>query len=768
MKTQQHLPTVIQFPVNDICNSKCQMCNIWQQKLDFQITAADLDRILEDPVFCQVEHVGINGGEPTLRDDLDAITHVLANRLPALKELHLITNALASQKVMKRIRSMGKVCRGSGIDLNVMVSLDGIGDVHDRVRGREGNFVSACEVLDFLQGFDDVSRVLAGCTVIKENVFDCENVLDWCMDRDLYVRFRVGIPHQRLYSLEFDHPSKFSADQLFHFANFLDNLRLHYETSRARQQFYLSLRNQLVYGAPRSAGCAWKSQGVTLTSRGDLAFCAVESPSLGNLISGQQSASELYWNNTPILQQIVSERCSSCLHDYSGPAVPVPAWKKYARDIVHGTMSSLARVVRLAVPPAVRRTVSGGLQRLRRQRRLKNLGVSSISSLKKVPDRTHQLPRRVLICGWYGTETLGDKAILAGMVSRLEELDLEIHLASLEEYVSTYTIHQMPDLKITKQVALTKAAQRVIDGDYRAVIMGGGPLMSPIPEVHLIRDLFAEIRKVGGKAIIAGAGVGPLGVKKTNRAIGELVQLANAMFFRDRLSASLARSLGQLDSEPLHSMDPAILWTTEQCRAPEIQRKDQILLGLRDWPISEYGSGFSAAEAKTIKQSFEEEVIRFVEGVQAHSPNTRIIPFCMHKYAVGGNDRLFYRRLLKRFPRVIAELDHRHRSPAADFLLFRESRATLAMRFHSVLFSVSAKTPFRAIDYTHGGKVAALLSELGLASRLSKMDARGFDGFHTARDLLDETRDLLPLDIDTSEFVHRCRSQLDFVFEGLI
>ena len=35
---KQRLPRVIQFPVNDICNSQCQMCHIWKQKLGRQIT----------------------------------------------------------------------------------------------------------------------------------------------------------------------------------------------------------------------------------------------------------------------------------------------------------------------------------------------------------------------------------------------------------------------------------------------------------------------------------------------------------------------------------------------------------------------------------------------------------------------------------------------------------------------------------------------------------------------------------------------------------
>src|SRR5436309_696308 len=59
-------PTVIQFPINDICNSRCVMCNIWERKRDKEITPQELRQILADPLFREVRYVGMSGGEPTL------------------------------------------------------------------------------------------------------------------------------------------------------------------------------------------------------------------------------------------------------------------------------------------------------------------------------------------------------------------------------------------------------------------------------------------------------------------------------------------------------------------------------------------------------------------------------------------------------------------------------------------------------------------------------------------------------------------------------
>src|SRR5262245_1640580 len=91
-RPSQRLPTVIQFPVNDICNSQCQMCFIWQRKRDDEITPEELSSILSNPLFRQIRNVGINGGEPTLRKDLGELTRVLIAKLPRLQGVSLITN----------------------------------------------------------------------------------------------------------------------------------------------------------------------------------------------------------------------------------------------------------------------------------------------------------------------------------------------------------------------------------------------------------------------------------------------------------------------------------------------------------------------------------------------------------------------------------------------------------------------------------------------------------------------------------------------------
>ena len=57
------------------------------------------------------------------------------------------------------------------------------------------------------------------------------------------------------------------------------------------------------------------------------------------------------------------------------------------------------------------------------------------------------------------------------------------------------------------------------------------------------------------------------------------------------------------------------------------------------------------------------------------------------------------------------------------------------MRFHSVVFSLATNTPFLAVDYTMGGKIAGLLRDVGAPDLVRSI--ADFDGKATASALLD-------------------------------
>jgi polysaccharide pyruvyl transferase WcaK-like protein/MoaA/NifB/PqqE/SkfB family radical SAM enzyme len=710
-------PTVIQFPVNDVCNCRCQMCNIWQQKYDYQITTAELEKALSNPLFSDVRSVGVNGGEPTLRKDLAEIINVLFEKLPKLSNISLITNSLNSSQVIDRIAELGEVVKNHRGHLDVMVSLDGVGEIHDRVRGRKGNFENATKVIDFIQNYDLVSTRRLGCTVIKENIYGLDDLLEFALSKDIYIKYRLGIPHQRLYSKDVVEPFDITFEEKYHFAIFLENLIRFYEKSESQIFFYQSLIGQLIYQKPRTSGCDWQHRGVTLSARGELLYCAVESKTLGSAIS--EDAQILYFGNMQHLSEIVKTKCGSCAHDYVGMLPTNILLKNYVKKTLQKLGVSANDVDNIRAFKVIKSLK----EKQSFRKTMTSYGVNIANHSKPQPamrfPNNSASKRKVLICGWYGTETLGDKAILGGIVtSLLASLEtMELHVASLEPYISDMTVRQMPELEGCKFHSIADAVK--ISSSMDLVVFGGGPLMAIAPLADMI-VIFQKALENKIPTLIAGCGVGPLGASYYNDGIKYLLLQASHRIYRDRKSLQSAQMLGIDTSSDKVAEDPAFTWL-QGCVSTDVSSHNQtkiikqpsLLLGLRDWPYQEYAHNLSILEAERLKHRFEAEVVAAIEELVNKYSNITIIPFPMCTNHIGGDDRWFYRRLLRNKSKMYDFLDLTYLGAEVNPLdavnVFQSASVALTMRFHSLVFALSLALPAVAIDYTLGkGKVKAL------------------------------------------------------------
>tara|TARA_R110002096_G_scaffold91625_9_gene207290 strand:+ start:2792 stop:5077 length:2286 start_codon:yes stop_codon:yes gene_type:complete len=705
------LPRVIQFPVNDICNSKCQMCEIWKQKKSEEVSPDALRSILTQPLFREVRGIGFNGGEPTLRPDLPELIEAAADTLPKLGGVSLITNAIRAPHVIRNIDAIGSLLKNRGIHLDVMVSLDGVGDVHDRVRGRAGNFASAVQVLEHLRDRQPADSFRIGCTIIRENVLQVEEVLNWAQDFGVYARFRVGIPHQRLYTAEKVDPFALTQGERFHLANFLQTLEQSYETNLLRRHFYHSLRRQVAYGENRTAGCDWKDRGVTLFASGDIGYCAVKSRNIASPLRGDDALAA-YHANVDHLREIRDNHCATCHHDYEGipnRAFFIKSRLKQSKDKIPAPLRSRAQ------------SWKAEYHEQRSKRRLRRL------SKPASPIQPHRIPNsdpHILLCGWYGTETLGDRAILAGVITAIREANpsSRITIASLEPYVTEQTQRLMPELEGSSIISYPEALTNLKSSGFDSVLMAGGPLMSPVNECLDILELFHAAKSKGIPTGLFGGGVGPLQSGWRSEMIAAIIRNSDHLSFRDSRSLDLSRKLTGADLDASVIPDPSRYWLRRHHEALKRIERDpkRILFGLRDWHPQVYANELSESEGQAIKDTFEAEIKTYTREKLASGYT--IIPFCMHKQPVGGDDRFYYQRLFQDEPEILRHLDWQHRPPGDDFAEFHRASFALTMRFHSTVFALEAEIPFLAIDYTRGGKVGALCEESGLADQCLPID----------------------------------------------
>jgi len=334
---------------------------------------------------------------------------------------------------------------------------------------------------------------------------------------------------------------------------------------------------------------------------------------------------------------------------------------------------------------------------------------------------------------------LGDKGILAGVILLLQKAlgsQVEITVASIEPYITDYTKEQVDVLNDIRVVSYAQARELIKEQAFGGVFMAGGPIMSRVSQCIDVAECFADANALGIMTGVVGCGVGPFASKSEDRVLEEIFKRSSVAILRDQPSAELAKTRGLSPAiSALTAIDPATWWLQRVNQKQSKKPSDQpyYLLALRDWPIKEYALKLGMEKALEIKNRFHEEVKIFASELMKIDPEAKIIPFCMHKYTVGGDDRYYYAELFKDMPEVLANLDFRHRLPEEDYALFQNAKAVLTMRFHSAVFALNARTPLRAIDYTLGGKVSGLLHSCKGEQYLEGMSA--FSGRKVAHEL---------------------------------
>lgn len=126
-------PTHAIVAVTNRCNARCTMCDIWKRGATPEMPPEAYGRLP-----ASLREVNVTGGEPLLREDLADVILAIKARCPRVR-IVLSTNGLLPAR-------LGELLAGVG-DIAVRISVDGIGDLHDAIRGTPGAFRKALESL---------------------------------------------------------------------------------------------------------------------------------------------------------------------------------------------------------------------------------------------------------------------------------------------------------------------------------------------------------------------------------------------------------------------------------------------------------------------------------------------------------------------------------------------------------------------------------------------------------------------------------------------
>jgi len=328
----------------------------------------------------------------------------------------------------------------------------------------------------------------------------------------------------------------------------------------------------------------------------------------------------------------------------------------------------------------------------------------------------------ITIIGWYGTETIGDRAILAGLFSFFHQSfgNFQINLGSLFPFFSDRTIlEDSPFYKEILGVSLqikifnSKEHQILKENIHSSdlIVMGGGPLMD-LEELFMVEYAFKLAKSLNKRTALLGCGVGPLFGKQYKKSVLKICSYSDIIILRDRISKNNLAKIYQtfnksFPEKHIHtSYDPAVECALNFTAIHPQEQHDYIALNLRQFPIK-YGNENRAS-------SINDSLKLFVKTVASHyiSKEIRLIP--MHYFHIGGDDRTFLNKIALDLKMGNIHVQQKNLTLYETMQQFQSASLNIGMRFHAVVLQSIINGNNIILDYTEPkkGKIFGFLHDI--------------------------------------------------------
>lgn len=330
---------------------------------------------------------------------------------------------------------------------------------------------------------------------------------------------------------------------------------------------------------------------------------------------------------------------------------------------------------------------------------------------------------KVVIVGWYGTETIGDRAILAGIFDMLSKAfgDFEVKLGSLFPFFTRRTLaedaefyHALLEKNLKGELFESKKIndldQAIKDADL--VLIGGGPLMH-INDLFMLEYALKRSKKLGKPNMVFGCGVGPLFKKRHIPALWGIMKYADKVILRDQGSLNYMESLSSSKTKTFQekiqvAIDPSVqaIQSFKEAKHFKENKEPYFAVNLRDFP-AEYAKS-------DIGSQVNQKLSLWLKDLISSNPDKEIRLVPMHYFHIGNDDRAFMNRL--KFAENIdgVKVQNEPLNLFETMLEFQEAEACYGMRFHSVIFQTLLNGNNYVLDYTEPkkGKISGFLSSV--------------------------------------------------------
>lgn len=145
---QGGMPLHLIYFVTSRCNLRCEHCFYWRQlnKKKKELSLEEVEKVARS--MGPLLWLALTGGEPFLRNDLEEIAKIFVKYSRA-RHISIPTNGFLPERIVPGVERVVK--ENPETTFSVTVSLDGLEETHDKIRGVEGSFKAALKTLKGLK-----------------------------------------------------------------------------------------------------------------------------------------------------------------------------------------------------------------------------------------------------------------------------------------------------------------------------------------------------------------------------------------------------------------------------------------------------------------------------------------------------------------------------------------------------------------------------------------------------------------------------------------
>ncbi len=321
------------------CNSRCKTCNVWQR------SAQELTKDEWRQVFASLGHtpyyLTFSGGEPFLRDDVaEIVSSAMSLCQPAI--VTIPTNGLLGGVIVTKVNEILE--QAGKVQIGINLSLDGIGEQHDAIRGVKGNYEKALETYRRLREIEHPNLTISIHTVVSrfnvEQIEEIYRVLSR-LEPDSYIS---EVAEQRVELQTMDSEITPSPEEYARVADFLAAQARHSSatglaklTQAFRAQYY-DLAKRILFEERQLIPCYAGFSSAHISPDGDVWACCTRAEPLGNLRDTNYEFAPIWFGQRAesMRRSIVAGECFCPMANvsYSNMLVHPPTLLRVARQVL--------------------------------------------------------------------------------------------------------------------------------------------------------------------------------------------------------------------------------------------------------------------------------------------------------------------------------------------------------------------------------------------------------------------------------------------------